>query len=175
MPTSAMTTTLQNQLSESGKEMVYSHSSPSWLAVKVSGHGFLLPLSQAGEIYPWVEPHRVPYTNDWFLGVVNLRGSLCGVTSLARYMMIDHQPLKSEQVGAHSTAAVQDKRLIAFHPVFDINTVLAVDQLAGLRSINQMTATAEIGCYIDADQQIWQQMDLSFLAQHPRFISIEAP
>ncbi len=147
---------------------------PLWLAVKAGGHGFLLPLSQSGEIYPWVDPHRVPHTKDWFLGVVNLRGALCGVASLAKYVDLDNQTQPHLNMSAVLSAHVQDRRLVAFHPAFELNTVFAVDQLAGLKSADQMTATLGADIYLDDEQQIWQQIDLALLAHNSRFMSIEA-
>ena len=58
----------------------------SWLAVQVAGHNYLLPLEQAGEIFSWPGVLRVPYTNTWFWGVANLRGSLVGVVDLGAYL-----------------------------------------------------------------------------------------
>ncbi len=55
----------------------------SWLAVESAGRRFLLPLGQSGEIFPWTGVQPVPYTQGWFLGVANLRGSLIGVVDLA--------------------------------------------------------------------------------------------
>jgi twitching motility protein PilI len=166
--------TLQMRLAERLQHGVESKLAPSWLAVKMGGRGFLLPLSQSGEIYPWTEPHPVPYTKDWFLGVANLRGSLCGVASLSKYLNLDDQaPLTTKNTNALHQHA-QDRRLVAFHPAFEINTVLAVDQLAGLKSADQMTATPEAGLYHDSEQQIWQQIDLGQLAHNPQFVRIEA-
>jgi twitching motility protein PilI len=145
---------------------------PYWLAIKISGHGFLLPLTQSGEIYPWIEPHRVPYTKDWFLGVANLRGSLCGVASLAKYLNLENLGGSTGRPITGSSAQTQSKRLVAFHPAFEMNTVLAIDQLAGLKSVDQMTPTSTVDLYADGDQQTWQQIDLGLLAQDPRFVSI---
>src|SRR5690349_16454367 len=58
----------------------------SWLAVESAGHGFLFPLHQAGEIFSAVPLLGVPHTQDWFLGVANLRGGLHGVVDLASFL-----------------------------------------------------------------------------------------
>ena len=55
----------------------------SWLAVESGERRFLLPLAQAGEISAWAGVQPVPYTQPWFLGVANLRGTLTGVVDLA--------------------------------------------------------------------------------------------
>ena len=51
----------------------------AWLAVQAGGRDYLLPLNQAGEIFPWTGVQPVPYTQAWFLGIANLRGALMGV------------------------------------------------------------------------------------------------
>ena len=58
---------------------------PSWLAVQASGN-YLFAMAQAGEIFPSVQTHSVPYTKSWFLGVANLRGGLLGVVDLAGFI-----------------------------------------------------------------------------------------
>jgi twitching motility protein PilI len=57
----------------------------AWLAVQAGGRDYLLPLNQAGEIFPWTGVQPVPYTQAWFLGIANLRGALmgCGPGSIA--------------------------------------------------------------------------------------------
>lgn len=166
--------TLQTRLAERLQTVSDGKIAPYWLAVKVGAYGLLLPLSQSGEIYPWIEPHHVPYAKNWFLGVANLRGSLCGVASLAKYMDIDRFAQAQDSTKDSASSYLQDRRLVAFHPAFEINTVLAVDQLAGLKSKDQMTPTDTQDIYLDRDQEKWQQIDLSLLAKNPDFISIQA-
>lgn len=57
----------------------------SYLAVESAGHGFLLPLEQAGEIFGVGPLVPVPHAVPWFLGVANLRGHVYGVVDLARF------------------------------------------------------------------------------------------
>jgi twitching motility protein PilI len=151
--------------------------SPRWLGVIAAGRGYLFPLAHSGEIYPWTEIQKVPYSKDWFLGVANLRGSLCGVASLSVYLQQENQLDSHRQLGTENPAASHDapmdKRLIAFHPAFEINTVLAVDQLAGLKSIDQLQATGKEGFFVDAKQSLWRQIDLASLAQNPAFMNIQ--
>src|SRR5690606_34769362 len=61
----------------------------NWLAVDIAGHGFLLPLDQAGEIFPLSALQGVPHSQPWFLGVANLRGHLHGVVDLAVFIGLD--------------------------------------------------------------------------------------
>jgi len=140
----------------------------NWLAVEVAGSGFVLPLGQSGEIFPWIEPHPVPYAKDWFLGVANLRGALCGVVNLSKYLGL--QPIDGSLEA--SKMALQDRRLVGFHPSFELNTVLVVDRLAGLKSRHQMVATGVTNEYKDADGMSWREIDLGLLAQDSEFVNI---
>lgn len=144
------------------------HGNAHWLAVEIAGQGFMFPLSHSGEIFPWFEPQPIPYAKEWFLGVANLRGALCGVVSLAKYFNLE---TGDSALGA-TKATMQDRRLIGFHPSLDLNTVLVVDRLVGLKSRHQMTETDAANQYRDQQDIIWQEVDLRFLAQDPAFISI---
>jgi twitching motility protein PilI len=145
-----------------------SSDAANWLGVEVAGKGFLFPLGQSGEIFPWVDPHPVPYTKDWFLGVVNLRGVLCGVASLAKFLTIEASTPQSK-------AYLHDKRLIGFHPSAELNTVLVVDRLAGLKTHDQMTAVSTEGLFSDEHGVEWQEINLQLLSQNPNFVSIARP
>jgi hypothetical protein len=62
--------------------------------------------------------------------------------------------------------------LIGFHTSFDLNTVLVVDRLVGLKNRHQMTDTSTASQYRDQQDVVWQEVDLRALAQDPAFISI---
>ena len=71
----------------------------------------------------------VPHSHRWFLGVANLRGHLHGVVDLAGFL------------GVKSADASRDQaRLVGFNQSLDINCVLLVDRLSGLRSEDELTA-----------------------------------
>jgi len=154
---------LSNRLHSTEEHSTAAH----WLAVEVSGSGFVLPLSQSGEIFPWAEPHPVPYTKNWFLGVANLRGALCGVVSLSKYFQLDSSMGRTK-------SSLLDKRLIGFHPTFELNTVLVVDRLAGLKSREQLIATDVATRYQDQQGRDWQEIDLRLLTHDASFVSIAA-
>ena len=140
-----------------------------WLGVQVEGHQFLLPLTQSGEIYPWAEPLPVAYTEAWFLGVANLRGALCGVVSLPQFLQ-----LPSAQV-SERTKTDQDRRLVALHPAFELNVVLAVDQLLGLKNADQFTIAQDSNQLVDSHGAYWRPLDLAQIIQTDSFLSIAAP
>ncbi len=148
----------------------------SWLAVECRGHGFLLPLEQAGEIFALVPLLPVPHTQPWFAGVANLRGGLHGVVDLARFLGLPD--------AAADEAGRDQARLIALGASLGLNGALLVDRLAGLRGIDQLHAAADDGDaarpafaprrWHDADGRLWQALDLAELAHDVRFLSIVA-
>lgn len=146
----------------------------AWLAVQSGGRDYLLPLSQAGEIFPWMGVQPVPYTQPWFLGIANLRGTLSGVVDLA--LLLGHGEQRNEQ-------ALAEASLLALNPLLDVNAALLVDRLLGLRGseafVSMEPAAAESGSFLGAvhvDQagRRWQELQLSRLAQAPQFLNIRA-
>jgi twitching motility protein PilI len=142
----------------------------NWLAVEINGHGFILPLNQSGEIFPWSEPQSIPYTKDWFLGVANLRGALCGVVSLSKYL--DLKPQRQVNADSGVAASLQDRRLVGFHPSLELNTVVVVDKLIGLKNRDQMQPSGVENQYQDGQGVRWLEVDLQILSQDPVFINI---
>lgn len=146
----------------------------SWLAVEAAGQNFLLPLGQSGEIFSWSGVQSVPYTQPWFLGVANLRGSLTGVVDLAGLLGTG---------GAWTEQALADASLLAFNAALDVNAALLVSRLAGLRGTDAFVsseppaedAPAFFGTtYLDPQGTRWQELNLQTLSQHPAFLSISA-
>lgn len=146
----------------------------SWLAVESAGRNFLLPLGQSGEIFPWSGVQSVPYTQPWFLGVANLRGSLTGVVDLAGLF---------GAVQARSEQTLSESSLLALNGALEVNAALLVDRLSGLRGIEAFVASeppeAEAPSYfgttyLDSQGTRWQELNLQALSQHPSFLSISA-
>ena len=151
--------------------------SASWLAVEAGDAKYLFPLGHAGEIFPWVAPQSVPYTEPWFLGVANLRGGLYGVVQLSSFAG-----------GAVTAPVVNDaaraqSRLVALNEMLDVNCALLIDRLVGLRGVEAFVASeAPQGdappwfgnSYTDAAGGRWQEINLQALSQQPQFLSIGA-
>lgn len=165
---------LQHRLAERMQAAKREQRGQSWLAVECRGHGLLLPLEQAGEIFAPTALMPVPHTRDWFAGVANLRGGLHGVVDLARFLGLPDS----------SDGAREQSRLIAFSLALGLNCALLVDRLAGLRSAEQMhadTARADqarpafaSGRWLDESRRPWQALDLAALARDEQFLSIVA-
>ena len=149
---------------------------PSWLAVEAGDKKYLFPMSQAGEIFPWVTTQSVPYTQSWFLGVANLRGGLFGVVGLASFVT-------GQDVVPKTELARKESRLIALNTALDVNCALLIDRLSGLRHQDNFTDFAEKSPdappyfgnqYIDSTGLTWQEINLQLLAQQAHFLTISA-
>jgi twitching motility protein PilI len=167
---------LQQRLAERMQAAKREQRGQSWLAVECRGHGLLLPLEQAGEIFPPAATMPVPHTRDWFAGVANLRGGLHGVVDLARFLGLPDAP---------SDVAREQTRLIAFSASLGLNCALLVDRLAGLRSAEQLRADVSgspahvrpafaSSAWLDGAGRSWQALDLAALARDEQFLSIVA-
>ena len=163
---------LQSRLAERLQAARSDTHATSWLAIESAGHGLLLPLGQAGEIFSLTSMVPVPHTQAWFLGVANLRGRLHGVVDIAGFLGLRQVPT--------SEASREQSRLVAFSPSLEINCAVLVDQLAGLRSSEQLRpdgsdssrpAFAGAG-YIDANGRRWQEIQLAALVSDPQFLKI---
>lgn len=163
---------LQGRLAERLQEVKTQERSLSWLAVESGGHGFLLPLAEAGEIFQPGTLLRVPHVQPWFLGVANLRGVLAGVVDLAGFLGLRSQLTPGER---------EQARVVAFNPTLEINGALQVDRLAGLRNQSQLTPEGVDpqnrpsfvgGRYRDAGGRAWQELRLAVLARDERFLRI---
>lgn len=154
--------------------------SVAWLAVRAAGANYLLPLSQSGEIVAFSTPQKVPYSKDWFKGVLNIRGSLYGVVDLARFVAVSTH---ADVPDVADTPAGSEASVVTLNVQLEVNCALQVDSLAGLRggeafvSITPRPTGAPDyfgDCHVDAQGQRWQEINLRVLAQSPTFLSIGA-
>lgn len=151
----------------------------SWLAVRAGGHNYLFPLAQSGEIFPIGGVQAVPFALPWFLGVVNLRGGLYGVVDVAAFMA---DAADRPVIGARASRS-GNPSVVTFNGALGVNCALLVDTLAGLRNPQVFGASVppESGApaffgnrFTDAEGQVWQEINLQSLSQHPRFLGISA-
>lgn len=167
---------LQTRLAERLQIAKTQGIAPSWLAVEASNKKYLFPLDQSGEIFPWSGTQPVSYTQPWFMGVASLRGGLYGVVDLAGF--VDGKPLPSRTEMART-----ESRLVSLNSALEVNCVLLIDRLAGLRKQDDFTdfsppepdAGAFFGNqYVDRNGESWQEVNLQLLARQIEFLSIAA-
>ncbi len=147
--------------------------SAQWLAVQAAGKNYLVPLAQAGEIFPWSGVQSVPYAQAWFWGVASLRGDLLGVIDLAG--LLGHPVERSQQ-------ALAETSLLVINPALQVNAALVVDRLLGLRSGDALQLASDavpnggthgLGHVWRDDQGgQWQERDLQTLVQTPEFLRV---
>ncbi len=145
--------------------------SAQWLAVQAGGQHYLLPLTQAGEIYPWQAVQTVPYAQAWFLGVANIRGNLLGVIDL---------PLLLGQPVERTQQSLGESSLLVINPALQVNAALVVDRLLGLRNADSLQYAPQDGSapadgwqrYQDTQGQVWVELNLQTLVQLPEFLRV---
>ena len=170
---------LQTRLAERMQAARAQPRGQSWLAVESRGHGLLLPLEQAGEIFAMVPLLPVPHTRPWFAGVANLRGGLHGVVDVARFLNLPD--------AVSSDSGRDQARLIALGAPLGLNVALLVDRLAGLRAIENLQADPDNGDrpsgarpafaparWRDGEGRRWPALDRAALAHDVHFLSIVA-
>ncbi|MBS7808056.1 chemotaxis protein CheW [Variovorax sp. PCZ-1] len=146
-----------------------------WLAVELTGRRFLLPLAQSGEIFPVTSVQKVPYTQDWFMGVANLRGGLYGIVDLASFISGTHL------MRTFDGSIREQARLIALNSALEVNCAILIDRLGGLRGVADFVSrdSAPEGSpafmsaqYVDKTGQSWIELDLQQLAGSNEFLGI---
>jgi twitching motility protein PilI len=141
----------------------------SQLGVMIGDTRWLLNLQEAGEIVSVGTITKVPLTQDWFLGLTNIRGNLISVIDLAHFR------------GMPQTSIDKESRIVAFAPSLSFNSGLLVSRVMGLRNVAEMDLqpTAEsddvpwaVQRYLDRESQIWTELDLSLIVQDPQFLHV---
>jgi len=170
---------LQQRLAERLQMVRQQAPARNWLAVDIGGHGFLLPLDQAGEIFPLTAIQPVPHSQEWFVGVANLRGQLHGVIDLAGFIGL---PRRAPRTAAESGGR-DAGRIVALNASLQVNAALQIDRLLGLRNALTLTVSAEepaglkphfVGQQlVDTQGRTWYELDLAALVADEAFLKID--
>lgn len=139
------------------------------LGVMIGQARYLLSLKEAGEIVSVGSITEVPLTQDWFLGLLNVRGNLISVIDFARFQ--GHAP----------TPIDKECRIVSFAPSLSFNCGLLVSRVLGLRNVAQMElqATSDAAAapwsaqrYLDQDAQVWTELNLALVVQDQQFLHV---
>jgi twitching motility protein PilI len=140
------------------------------LGIMIGQSRWLLNLQEAGEIVSVGVITPVPLTQDWFLGLSNLRGNLISVIDFARFQ------------GLAPSMIDKDSRIVAFAPVLSFNSGLLVSRVMGLRNVAEMELKAvdpkedaarwATRRYVDHESQVWTELNLSLVVQDPQFLHV---
>lgn len=177
---------MQARLAERLKLARSSGVSVAWLAVTAGARNYLLPLRQSGELLPISQWQPVPHTKPWFLGVMNIRGSLFGTIDLGQFIAhaagTAHNPAHDNApVGSNSTDALAS--VVTINSAIEASCALQVSGLVGLRGEDAFASSipADSGGpvflgpqYFDAQGKRWQEINLQTLSRSPQFLNISA-
>jgi len=138
------------------------------LGLQIGEERWLVDLAEAGEIVPIPAlATSVPFTRDWLVGLVNLRGALFAVTDLQRF------------AGDGATPRVKESRLLAFATSLTVNAALVVTRMLGLHDAQQwkVDESRRHGapwagrCLVDDEGRAWNELSLARLAADEHFLS----
>ncbi|HEX7635160.1 MAG TPA: chemotaxis protein CheW [Noviherbaspirillum sp.] len=139
----------------------------SQLGVMIGQSRWLLNLQEAGEIASVGAITPVPLTQDWYLGLTNIRGNLISVIDLARFRGMPLTPVDKES------------RIVAFAPALGFNSGLLVSRVMGLRNVREMQLLPQVDSvtwasqrYADREDQVWTELNLSLIVQDPQFLHV---
>ena len=140
----------------------------SLLAVVTGTHRWLLDLAHTAEMLTMAELTPVPFTRDWFLGLVNHRSQLTGVIDLDAF------------AGAPAVPWQPGDRLLALSPALPLRCAIRVTQVSGVVERSRFTAVDRDASepawraqrYIDAGSIRWERIDLPALMATPAFVDI---
>lgn len=147
------------------------HTNSRQLGVMIGQTRFLLNLQEAGEIVSVGAICRVPLTQQWFLGLTNIRGNLISVVDIGQFLGLTPTPVDKES------------RIVAFAPSLSFNSGLLVSRVMGLRNVAEMvpqqgqdSASQAWAAhrYLDRESQIWTELNLSLIVQDPLFLQVGA-
>jgi len=149
-----------------------------WLAASIGAERYIFPLAQSGEIVPTATITHLPYTKDWFLGVINSRGRIYGVVDLAAYIEFA-SPTRGPEKNRPNRPT--DTSFLGLNPMLGTNTVFGIEKIHGLKALEDFIESDEpdtnkpdwIGQkFIDMSQTTWQEINLQRLVQAPAFLNI---
>jgi twitching motility protein PilI len=141
----------------------------SQLGVMIGQTRWLLNLQEAGEIVSVGTITKVPLTQDWFLGLTNIRGNLISVVDLARFRGQAPSPID------------KGSRIVAFAPSLSFNSGLLVSRVLGLHYVSEMKPHTNDAAnvtpwaaqsYVDKESQVWTELNLSLVVQDPQFLHV---
>ena len=165
MSTEEYQSTLTEQVESSGR----SETSFAVLGVAAGEDRYLIPMTEVSEIIPIPKLARVPLTQPWFLGLINMRGNLYGITDLGVYLGGNPMPFNLKS------------RILLTSLGNKINGGFIVNSMLGIRNLSEFISakpaknklpkgiTAQ---YKDTEGRLWRQLSLFELIHDEKFVQI---
>jgi twitching motility protein PilI len=142
----------------------------SRLAVESGNLLWLLRLPDAGEVMPVPWLCKVPLTQRWYNGLVNVRGSLHGMVDLADFC------------GYGVTPRTSESSFLSCGPRYGLNVGLLVHKVVGLRNAEEFNPVAGAtpdqpwisGVVRDHEGREYREIHMANLFRSPAFMAIGA-
>lgn len=138
------------------------------IGFSAGGRNWLASLDDIQEVIALPPVTAVPGAKAWFLGMVNVRGNLYGVSDMAGFL------------GLGRTARAPSNRLLVPHARLGINAALLIQTTRGLTHLDQHQVhaceNAPDWCrqtYRDAEGVEWHDLDLARFFANPAFLQVE--
>ncbi|MGN2392396.1 chemotaxis protein CheW [Pelomicrobium sp. G1] len=141
-------------------------SATSYLGMMVAEERWVVQLTDVSEVIPLPPLYPIPLTQDWLLGVANVRGALHTVIDLAAF------------AGRGATALGSEARLVLIHHKFRVNAGFVIGRTLGLRNLQLQRHPPEkalpwlVARYRDPDGRDWKELDIRRLVSDPRFLDV---
>ena len=143
----------------------------SRLGIKSGDNYFLAHLEDVGEVLAVPELKKIPLTQDWALGLSNVRGNLYMVSDLAAFS------------GQFVAGISSESRVLLVHSFYETNAALLIDKLIGLRDVDAMIAVKPdsqkknqfewVGkSFKDTAGVIWQELNIGLLLKDNAFAHV---
>lgn len=138
----------------------------SKMGIQVGREKWLVNLSDVGEVVPLPALQPVPMTKRWFSGVANVRGVLYTVVDFAHFL------------GGEINQPGIENRLLLANAKYRINAGIVVRHMLGLKNPEQFQVGEAVGLapwiageYVDGNGEIWKELNMAGLLQHPDFLN----
>jgi len=145
--------------------MAAAGTASSHLGFEVNQQRWVIPLTEVSEVIPLPQVASVPLTQDWFLGVANVRGGLYAISDFAHFMT------------GSATIITHESRLVLLNGKYRAHAGLLICRSLGLRAMrdaeeaNGITPPWQGATYRDAQDLAWKELSVERLVRDPRFLS----
>ena len=174
---------MQKTSEGSGDSVLTQPGTAKWLAFKAPQQHYLFAIEHIGQVLQAQNITRVPFTQHWFCGAINVRGVLHGVIDLAAFLSPSRaQTSRSiNKTGSHTDTG--SDHLVTVSAALNWPCALAVGSLQGLRSPTNFSGRSDddvadnpllIGIHRDPLNTRWVEVNLPALVASVRSNSIQA-
>jgi twitching motility protein PilI len=139
---------------------------PPRLAFSAGGVRYALPLADVSEVAPFSNVRDLPASHPWFMGVINIRGSVMALTHLGALIK-----------GVPAVTSASSRVLVLGGQFARMRSGLLVDSVFGLRAIRstQPLPTADVSAVSvgeDINHEHWVLLDVTRLVSATDFFDV---